>query len=247
MYVDAGYDPLLVFKHLIVNEEHSQSYYKVPNRRIRSFIGQEDIMIRVDDAVTTGSEPLIAGLGPRIAVLQGMGGQGKSQVPLDYCHKKKDNPFSAIFWVDTMTESSVKGSFQSISECIKNKDDYLPDANTRIAFVLCRLSSWPRKWLMVFNNYDNPDAFPIQDFFPQGDLGAILVTSRHAGTSELVLENSSSFIKLPGLEEKDALKLLFLQSQVEASSTNTAVGNIIIEKLGYHPLAITQAGSYIRK
>ena len=158
-------------------------------------------MTRIDDAFSAGS-------GPRIAILQGMGGQGKSQVVLHYCHQKKEKPFSAIFWIDAMTEGSVKGSFQSISECIRTKEDHLPDANARVAFVLRRLSSWSSKWLMVFDNHDNPRAFTIQDFFPQGDLGAILVTSRHADTSALVLEHSSSFIELLGLKETHALRLL---------------------------------------
>lgn len=204
-------------------------------------------MSRIDNAFTASSEPNNAGSGPRIAVLQAMGGQGKSQVALHYCHKKKNNPFSAIFWVDAMTKNSVEGSFHSISEYIKTPENHMPDSKARVSFVLRTLSAWSIQWLMVFDNYDDPGAFLIQDSIPQGDLGAILVTSRHAGTIELVLEHRSRFIELPGLNEKDALELLFLHSQVEeASSTNASVGENIVRTLGYHPLAITQAGSYIR-
>lgn len=209
MNVDIRCNTLVISKHLIANEEHSKSYYEVPKRRIMSLIGREDITALIDNALTAGSVAHstvgTTGSGP---VLQGMGGQGKSQVALHYCHQKKNNPFSAVFWVDAMTESSLKGSFQSISECIRTTKDHLLDVNARIAFVLRRISSWSSKWLMVFDNYDNPDAFPIQDFIPQGDAGAILVTSRHAVTSALVLEHSSSFIELPGLEENHALELL---------------------------------------
>ena len=109
-----------------------------------------------------------------------MGGQGKSQVALEYCHRKRDRPYSAIFWVDATTQDRVEGSFQSISERIKKQTDYLPDINARVAFVLRMLTSWTIQWLMVFDNYDNPDTFPnIRDFIPRSELGAILVTSRH--------------------------------------------------------------------
>ena len=120
------------------------------------------------------------GSGPRYAVLQGIGGQGKSQVALEYCHRKKDNPYFATFWVDATNKETVRGSFQSISERIKLQTDYLPDINARVALVLKRLTSWTVQWLMVFDNYDNPDTFQnIRDFIPQSELGAVLVTSRH--------------------------------------------------------------------
>ena len=56
-----------------------------------------------------------------------MGGQGKSQVALEYCHRRKDRPYSAIFWVDATTEDRIEGSFHSISERIKKRTDDLPD------------------------------------------------------------------------------------------------------------------------
>jgi len=98
---------------------------------------------------------------------------------------------------------------------------------------------------MIFDNYDDPAAFSIQDFFPGGELGAILVTSRHADAGELVVEDSTSFIKLQGLEKDAALDLLIQQSQTKEPNSEDAEN--IVERLGYHPLAITQAGAYIRK
>ena len=48
-----------------------------------------------------------------------------------------------------------------------------------MAFFHKTLTSWTVPWLMVFDNYDNPDTFPnIQDFIPQSEFGAILITSR---------------------------------------------------------------------
>lgn len=93
------------------------SYYEVPNRRVRQFVGREDILQRIDKALSTGPSP-------RIAVLQGMGGQGKSQIALEYCHRKRDILYSAIFWIDATTEDSVKGSFQAILEQNENADGF---------------------------------------------------------------------------------------------------------------------------
>ena len=175
-----------------------------------------------------------------------MGGQGKTQVALEYCHRKKNNPYSAIFWVDATTQDRVEGSSQSISERIKRRTDDLPDLKARVAFVQRKLASWTVKWLMVFDNYDNPDTFPnIQDFIPGSEFGAILVTSRHPDSIELVINHRSHFIKLFGLDENDAVTLLTQRSQTEESIAADA--KKIVEKLGCHPLALTQAGAYIRK
>ncbi len=214
------------------------SYYEVPNRRVDGFVGREDVLQRIDKALSNGS-------GPHYAVLQGMGGQGKSQVALEYCRRKKDSPYSAIFWVDATTESSVKGSFQSISECIKVETDYLSNIEARVAFVLKKLPSWTVRWLMVFDNYDNPDTFPnIRDFIPQSKFGAVLVTSRHPGSDAFAIYQSN-FIELSGLEESAAVALLVQQSQSNEVISSDA--KTIVERLGCHPLAITQAGAYIKK
>ncbi len=174
-----------------------------------------------------------------------MGGQGKSQIALEYCHRKRNNPYSAIFWVDATSKTTVIGNFQSISERMKTPTDNLPDSDARVAFVLRTFTSRSTSWLMIFDNYDDPAAFSIQDFIPDGELGAILVTSRHADAGELVVEDSTRFIELQGLEKDAALDLLIQQSQTKESNSEDA--EKIVERLGYHPLAITQAGAYVRK
>lgn len=62
-----------------------------------------------------------------------MGGQGKSQIALEYCHRKKTTLFPAIFWVDATTEDSTKGSFWIISEEIKKPTDVLSDIGARVS------------------------------------------------------------------------------------------------------------------
>ena len=136
-----------------VAEEQTPSYYEIPNCRVDGFFGREEILQKIDEALSDGSNP-------HYAVLQGMVVQGKTQVALEYCHRKKNNPYSAIFWVDATTQDRVEGSFQSISERIKRRTDNLPDVKASVAFFLKMFTSWTVQWLMVFDNYDKPDTFP---------------------------------------------------------------------------------------
>lgn len=61
---------------------HGRTIWTVPNRLVSHFVGQEDLLSRIAKALQPGgkAEPI-----QRIAVLQGMGGQGKTQLALRYC------------------------------------------------------------------------------------------------------------------------------------------------------------------
>jgi tetratricopeptide (TPR) repeat protein len=96
-------------------------------------------------------------------------------------------------------------------------------------------------WTMVFDNYDDPSSFNLPEYFPGGKNGRILVTSRHSDSFAL----TKNGIMLEGLPRNDALHLLCKHSDITQTELNAEHGERIVERLGYHPLAITQAGSYI--
>ena len=56
-----------------------------------------------------------------------------------------------------------------------------------------------------------------------------------------------SIVELPGLDHASALELLLKLSHIHDSEIAQLEGARIVERLGYHALAITQAGSYIRR
>ena len=227
------------FYYLTVQQAHVQSYFEVPNRRVSHFFGRKDIISKIDRVFSVGQ-------GPHVAVLRGIGGQGKSQVAMEYCHQQKDGPFPNIFWIDATSENSVTSTFISIFGLIGTASDQLLDNNARVAFVNRKFANWPTELLLVFDNYDNPHEFPnIQDYFPRNKFSSILVTGRHADIGTLVLGQDDNLIELSGLEDNAAVDLLEYHSQ--AKETNTKFGEEIVKRLGYHPLAITQAGTYIRK
>jgi len=213
-----------------------KNYYLVPNRHVPKFIGRKDVLERIKSGFSSGSVP-------RVVIIRGPGGQGKSQIALEYCRQAKADNVRAIFWVDAMTENTLRKSLETIAERIKNPGVTLQD-DTRVDFVLESLRDWPQPWLIVFDNYDDPERFSnLQDYIPMGEHGNILVTTRHADVVSLAKKENA--IELPGLPEEDALRLLFEQSMMKGNGSHRQCGEVIVRRLGYHPLAITQAGSYI--
>ena len=214
-------------------------YYEVPNRKVRSFIGREDILNQIKK-LFLDPEP-----STHIVVLRAMGGQGKTQIALETCRLMRET-CSAIFWIDASSENSLKKDFEQIYERIKKDGASIVDTHAKAVYVQKSFSEWPYPWLMVFDNYDDPQGFSnFQDFIPEGSFTRIIITSRHANT--LILADELGRIELPGLEKNDAIELLVKQSALQSDLNHDHVASTIVERLGYHPLAIDQAGSYIHK
>jgi tetratricopeptide (TPR) repeat protein len=211
---------------------------------VRDFVGRNAILEKIELAFSSKQ-----GHGPHIVVLRGIGGQGKTQIALEHCRRAKEEGIRTIFWVDATSEGTVKKSFQTVTEKIKDSEEFVPE-NEVAQYVLERFRDWQDEWLMVFDNYDDARTFDnIRDFIPEGDTGCILLTSRHSATDFLATAVDSA-IELGGLLEEEALDLLWKTSRLrEDRHTETDLNEAkrIVQKLANHPLAITQAGSYIRQ
>jgi hypothetical protein len=83
----------------------------------------------------------------------------------------------------------------------------------------------------------------IQDLFPERGQGTIILTTRRAGAAALA--DDDWFIQLPGLRSEDGLALLLKHCQIKPSEKINEEALVIVERLGYHALAIAQAGTYI--
>jgi tetratricopeptide (TPR) repeat protein len=180
-------------------------------------------------------------------VIRGIGGQGKTQVTLEFCRRGLvDSLFSACFWVDATSESTVRKSFEAIFEIIKPKAFEAQNTEARLRFVMTTLSTLNSPWFIVFDNYDDPVTFAnVQDFFPESAHGTILFTTRHADTETLASEGCA--FELGGLQSVDAVNLLLRQSQVLSFDKNTQQCQLIAARLGNQAFAIAQAGTYIWK
>ena len=110
--------------------------------------------------------------------------------------------------------------------------------------VLQWISCIQEKWLVVFDNADDPPPEVVARFFPPGNRGNILITSRNRSMGRIVsFENS---IEINEMQESDAITLLLKSSCLDLSAAEhlTAAKGIVTE-LGCIPLAVNHAGAYI--
>ena len=215
--------------------------YHVPSVQVSRFVGREVALVDMSQKLAPPAEPVAS---PRVAVALGMGGVGKTQLVLEYCRRAfTSRRFSAVFWADASTPTALSHSFASISDFLPGGRKAFVDIAARISFAKTTLGRCDEPWLFVYDNFDQPGTFrktPIQDYFPIGANGAIVVISRHAEAQRL-----GPTIQLETMSEDEGLDLLLRRSGLEFDPQNMLEGRNIVQRLGCLPLAIDQAGAYI--
>ncbi|KAL8729610.1 MAG: hypothetical protein Q9181_004942 [Wetmoreana brouardii] len=217
----------------------SHKIYDIPLRRVATFVGREDLLSAIEEAFA-GPSPAQ----PRVLIPQGMGGQGKTQVALEYCRRCEENKrFSTILWTNASSEIALQKGFESISEQLRGPNQTLIDTASRVALVKNTLAQISEPWLMVFDNYDDPASFPnVSTYFPVGRYGHILLTSRASDTYRL-----GRLIEVVAMPEPESVNLLLSVADLDHNTSSVSHCQAITRRLGCLPLAIDQAGSFIRQ
>ena len=165
----------------------------------------------------------------RTVVLYGLGGIGKTQLSIAYAKRYKDS-YSAIFWLNTKDEDSLKQSFAKVATQILRDHPSARqlcniDIGGDLEIVIDAVKAWlslpnNTRWLVIFDNYDNPKvpgnldpaAMNIKKFFPESYQGSIIITTR---SSQVEIGHSIQLRKLDKIS--DSLEILSSTSNREAS------------------------------
>lgn len=145
--------------------------------------------------------------------------------------------FWGIFFIDASSANAVKQGLLAISKRCKVEQS--------VEGIKRWFSNKNRPWLLIFDNADDPK-LDIARFFPSGDRGAILITTRNPECRVHATVGSS---KLDRMASNDAITLLLRASFVTDPENETARNSAkhIVETLGCLALAIVHAGATIRQ
>lgn len=116
-------------------------------------------------------------------------------------------------------------------------------------------------WLIIFDNFDNPD-LKISQYFPTCDHGSILITTRNPMAGDLA---PNSHLRLDVMSPEEAVEALIASVFPTVNISGKETGHdttlptiaptqadrdqaaMIVEQLGYLPIAVVQAGTYINQ
>ncbi|KAG6988928.1 hypothetical protein G7Y79_00067g095430 [Physcia stellaris] len=236
-----------------------ERHYIVPRTQVKNFIGREAQLSQIsshflNDRVDNQ---------PQILVLHALGGQGKSQLVLKYCSSSREI-YAGIFWINASSEQLAMQSFAQIGTALGIASSAITERNDlMVKMIKQHLECWSQRWLLVFDNYDEPQKFSkVRQFIPQCKCsaafsvmstvsllivltvkkGRVIFTSRNAQLDRL----GHYLMEVPAMNAKEGVGLLLSQHSHEDIEHYFTQASSIVERLGGLPLAIEQAAAYIR-
>lgn len=214
-----------------------KSSYGIPTSKVSKFIGREDIIKSVEQKLMDSSN------GQNVVVLQSIGGQRKTQTTLQVCGTPEIRQyFKVILWINASTQDTTAEAFENFAQAMCYKGSSFPGSQSRIDFVKKRIEDLVKPSLLVFDNYDDLKSFQnIRQFFPGENRHAILLTSRNEDSTHL-----GESISLPGMSVNEASALLLHRAGLKTDVEATKHAEEVAHHLGYLPLALAQAGAYVK-
>ena len=145
--------------------------------------------------------------------------------------------FWAIFWIDASSQATAQQGFLAIAQACGTEED--PEVVRRW------LSNAQEPWLLIIDNADDP-SMDVLEFFPIGNRGSILVTTRNPDCRIHATVGSYEFGEMD-LEE--AVTLFLRAAGVEDTAVEIVrkEAAVVAKTLGCLALAIVQAGAYVRQ
>jgi len=199
--------------------------WNVPQRNV-AFTGRTALLEELRDRLSASVTVVVP------QALYGLGGVGKTQVAIEYAHRFAAD-YDLVWWISAEHSGLVRAALGDLAtrlglpevESVAERADAVLDA--------LRRGEPTRRWLLVYDNADDPDS--IRPYLPQGT-GHLLLTSRNVAWSR-----QASAVEVGTFSREESIALL--RSRV--GELSDAEADKLAEKLGDLPLAIEQAGAWL--
>jgi Tetratricopeptide repeat len=206
----------------------------VPPRN-KNFTGRTDILEQLRHRPADSKPAVLLSKESLPRALQGLGGVGKTQVAIEYAYRYAAD-YDLVCWIRADQTPLVRASLAGLAEPLG-----LPapsatgiDLTTRAVLDALRRGEPYTRWLLIFDNADQPEE--LQPFIPSGP-GDVLITSRNHRWGPVV-----DTIPLNVFERAESVQ--FLLKRVPKRLTETDADKLA-ESLGDLPLALEQAGAVL--
>jgi tetratricopeptide (TPR) repeat protein len=180
---------------------------------------------------------------PRRLALWGLGGIGKTQIALTYAWMHFEQCQASVFWINARSNETIITDITRLCDVCHltaKSDDEKVTAFKRFLTV----DSPEDEWLLIFDNANHLDKAHLAQYFPTGQRGNILLTSRNRNVEGQVVEKA---IEVAEMDVKDARSLFVARGSLgKLSDEEDAIVLDILNDLGCLPLMLEQAAAYIR-
>ena len=187
----------------------------------------------------------------RVAAVCGLGGVGKTSLASEYAHQMKNFYKGGVYWFsaedDTFLEKTVNDIALKIGALLGSYD--LTLSNT-----LRKISSLNDPSLIILDCLDNQNLSSNMNKFlslpSQDNIFAHFLVLTRRSPSLLVNEVSefeeNSCLQLKCFLSEEAKQFIYLRTGADSEENVESVAECLCEELGRLPLALEQAGAYIK-
>jgi tetratricopeptide (TPR) repeat protein len=191
------------------------------------FVGREEVLAQLQELLGQDQGPAVLTL-----AITGLGGIGKTQTVLAYCYRHLAE-YTLIWWLEADQGATLATQFVSLAPHL-GLDPTTPDQDALVQAVRARLAD-VGGFLLVFDNLEDPDLLP--NYLPRTG-GKVVVTARRQNW-----QGRARTLPLDVMPAKEAIRLLTGANELAMPLRKQA--NLLAEELGYLPLALAQARSYM--
>jgi len=194
--------------------------------RLALLAGREEMLAAADDRLAGGEVP-----GPRVAVLHGLGGAGKTSAAVEFAYRHLGEV--GVAWQLPAEDATVLAAgFAELAAQLGVRQ--VAGGGDPVAAVHSALAGYPGGWLLIFDNV--PDQQAVQRFLPPAGNGRVLITSQSA------VWPREWAVPVPPLDIGVAAVFLVDRTGDPASEAAAELAG----ELGGLPLALEQAAAYVQ-
>ena len=202
----------------------------VPQRN-KNFTGRDELLAALRESITGKITAVV----PQPHALHGLGGVGKTLTAVEYVYRYR-HTYDVVWWIPSDQTFMVKTALADLAPHLGLASatvSGIEDAARDVLDALRRGEPYD-KWLLVFDNADQPE--DLLDSIPR-DSGHVLITSRNHRWASLV-----DAVPVDVFHRAESVE--FLTKRVRNAVTEDEAARLA-EQLGDLPLALEQAGALL--
>jgi tetratricopeptide (TPR) repeat protein len=201
--------------------------WNVSHHRNPNFTGRKDIISELKSALTSG-EPAAW----KQAAF-GMGGVGKTQLAVEYIYRHKPD-YRVIWWIRSEEPATMADDYARLAASLDLPEKDFQDQSETVRAVK-RWLEHNSGWLLIFDNAQGSSM--VRDYIPMGGAGHVIITSRNQDWGSV-----AGLLPVKEFDRADSIEFLCKRT----GQDDRDAADALADDLGDLPLALEQAGAYIK-